>query len=50
MHVVPGITAKTYTIISEYMRYKYNPNAPYKWGRAHKILLIYVNQRSAASG
>ena len=28
IHVVPGITARTYTIISEYMRYKYNPNAP----------------------
>ena len=28
IHIVPGITAKTYTIISEYMRYKYNPDAP----------------------
>ena len=28
IHVVPGIIARTYTIISEYMRYKYNPNAP----------------------
>ena len=28
IHAVPGITARTYTIISEYMRYKYNPNAP----------------------
>ena len=37
IHVVPGITARTYTIMSEYMRYKYSPNAPYKRGRAHKI-------------
>ena len=27
---MPGITAMTYTIISEYVKYKYNPNAPYK--------------------
>ena len=26
IHTVPGITARTYTIISEYMRYKYNTN------------------------
>ena len=26
IHTVPGITARTYTLISEYMRYKYNPN------------------------
>ena len=35
--LVPGIAARTYTIISEYMRYKYNPNAPWKWGTARKI-------------
>ena len=28
IHTMPGITARTYTIISEYMRYKYNPNSP----------------------
>ena len=34
---IPRIIARTYTIISEYMRYKYNPNSPYQWGRALKI-------------
>ena len=28
IHTMPRITARTYTIISEYMRYKFNPNAP----------------------
>ena len=28
IHAMPGITTRTYIIISEYMRYKYNPNAP----------------------
>ena len=28
INTVSGIKARTYTIIYEYMRYKYNPNAP----------------------
>ena len=39
---MPGIIARTYTIISEYMRYKYNPNSPSKRGRALKICLIHA--------
>ena len=46
IHIVPGITARTCTIISEYMRYKIQPRCPCKQERALKILLIHAIKKA----